>query len=161
MCVHGAPFLPRCATSGRVALSRAAHYRLFLAWTQTPQPQAPQSLSAKGAVATWGFGEKIRHVGVGKSRACEHKLSCFGTFTTEPLTAHALPAILTAAARIGAQSASSVTVRLPHGVQRSSRTGCINMRRPNTRTFCSGLCFRCALYHSPYHADAFFRRRAI
>jgi len=77
------------------------------------------------------------------------------------LTAHALPAILTAAVRIGAQSASSVTVRLPHGVQRSSRTGCINMRRPNTRTFCSGLCFRCALYHSPYHADAFFRRRAI
>src|SRR5215813_4170215 len=58
MCVHGAPFLPRCATSGRVALSRTAHYSPFLAWTQTPQPQAPQSLSAKGAGAKGGVERK-------------------------------------------------------------------------------------------------------
>jgi DNA repair photolyase len=32
------------------------------------------------------------------------------------LTEHELPAILTAAARVGAQSAGYVTLRLPHGV---------------------------------------------
>src|SRR5262249_51851476 len=104
MCVHGAPFLPRCATSGRVALSRAAHYRPFLAWTQTPSAPGSSEPICKGGCRHVGFWREIRHVGIGKSRACEHTLSCFGMFTTEPLTAQALPAILTAAARIGAQS---------------------------------------------------------
>ena len=49
------------------------------------------------------------------------------------LTDHELPAILTASARVGAQSRAMSRCGCPTGWRRYSRTGCVNTRRPSTR----------------------------